>query len=87
MSRELELLLFLLALRASGEVVAGSAEAAAAAAAWPALQVGFYHAKCPVAEDVVLGEMRMILEEDPTLAPSLLRMHYHDCFVQVINNF
>ncbi|BAF17870.1 peroxidase 1-like [Oryza sativa Japonica Group] len=82
MSRELELLLFLLALRASGEVVAGSAEAAAAAAAWPALQVGFYHAKCPVAEDVVLGEMRMILEEDPTLAPSLLRMHYHDCFVQ-----
>nr|CAE04416.2 OSJNBb0040D15.6 [Oryza sativa Japonica Group] len=59
MSRELELLLFLLALR-----------------------VGFYHAKCPVAEDVVLGEMRMILEEDPTLAPSLHRMHYHDCFVQ-----
>uniref|UniRef100_A0A0D9ZV97 Plant heme peroxidase family profile domain-containing protein n=1 Tax=Oryza glumipatula TaxID=40148 RepID=A0A0D9ZV97_9ORYZ len=47
-----------------------------------ALRVGFYHAKFPVAEDVVLGEMRMILEEDPTLAPSLHRMHYHDCFVQ-----
>uniref|UniRef100_I1Q981 Plant heme peroxidase family profile domain-containing protein n=1 Tax=Oryza glaberrima TaxID=4538 RepID=I1Q981_ORYGL len=59
MSWELELLLFLLALR-----------------------VGFYHAKFPVAEDVVLGEMRMILEEDPTLAPSLHRMYYHDCFVQ-----
>uniref|UniRef100_A0A0E0P540 Uncharacterized protein n=1 Tax=Oryza rufipogon TaxID=4529 RepID=A0A0E0P540_ORYRU len=60
MSWELELLLFLLALRVSGS---------ATAAAWPGLQVGFYHAKFPVAEDVVLGEMRMILEEDPTLAP------------------
>ncbi|XP_052162051.1 peroxidase 30-like [Oryza glaberrima] len=59
-----------------------AASCSATAAAWPGLQVGFYHAKFPVAEDVVLGEMRMILEEDPTLAPSLHRMYYHDCFVQ-----
>jgi peroxidase len=48
-----------------------------------ALQVGFYHETCPVAEDVVLAEMRFILMEDATVAPALLRMHYHDCFVQV----
>lgn len=47
-----------------------------------ALKVGFYHATCPIAEDVVLAEMRLILMEDATVAPSLLRMHYHDCFVQ-----
>jgi peroxidase len=48
-------------------------------------EVGFYRGTCPVAEDVVLEEMRLILMEDKTLAPSLLRMHYHDCFVQVID--
>ena len=48
-----------------------------------ALKVGFYHETCAVAEDVVLAEMRLILMEDATVAPSLLRMHYHDCFVQV----
>uniref|UniRef100_A0A452ZGC1 Peroxidase n=1 Tax=Aegilops tauschii subsp. strangulata TaxID=200361 RepID=A0A452ZGC1_AEGTS len=46
------------------------------------LQVGFYNATCPIAEGVVFAEMHAILHEDPTLAPSLLRMHYHDCFVQ-----
>ncbi|TVU20043.1 hypothetical protein EJB05_36230, partial [Eragrostis curvula] len=46
------------------------------------LQVGFYQGTCPIAEDVVHEEMRLILMEDSTLAPSLLRMHYHDCFVQ-----
>ncbi|KAF0927072.1 hypothetical protein E2562_029831 [Oryza meyeriana var. granulata] len=70
------LLLLLVALRARAGV--GSSPAAAGLG----LQVGFYRATCPVAEDVVLAEMRMILEEDRTLAPSLLRMHYHDCFVQ-----
>ncbi|KAF8715888.1 hypothetical protein HU200_026848 [Digitaria exilis] len=55
---------------------------ALASAAEAALQVGFYQDKCPIAEDVVLEEMRLILMEDATLAPSLLRMHYHDCFVQ-----
>ncbi|PNT70978.1 hypothetical protein BRADI_2g20820v3 [Brachypodium distachyon] len=46
------------------------------------LRFGFYNATCPAAEDVVFAEMHAILREDPTLAPSLLRMHYHDCFVQ-----
>lgn len=53
-----------------------------AAGSQAALQVGFYNATCPIAEGVVFAEMHAILQEDPTLAPSLLRMHYHDCFVQ-----
>ncbi|RCV17074.1 hypothetical protein SEVIR_3G194700v4 [Setaria viridis] len=55
---------------------------ALASAPEAALQVGFYHETCPIAEDVVLAEMRLILMEDATVAPALLRMHYHDCFVQ-----
>ncbi|KAG8068156.1 hypothetical protein GUJ93_ZPchr0005g15282 [Zizania palustris] len=74
--RRLLVMVLVLALRASGGEIAGSPEEETR------LRVGFYRAKCPVAEDVVLAEMRAILEEDPTLAPSLLRMHYHDCFVQ-----
>lgn len=54
-----------------------------AAGAPAPLEVGFYRGTCPIVEDVVLEEMRLILMEDKTLAPSLLRMHYHDCFVQV----
>ncbi|XP_048544484.1 peroxidase 1-like [Triticum urartu] len=56
--------------------------AAASPRAEAELQVGFYNATCPIAEGVVFAEMHAILHEDPTLAPSLLRMHYHDCFVQ-----
>lgn len=63
-----------LALAAAAVAVAVGSEAA--------LQVGFYNATCPIAEGVVFAEMHGILHEDPTLAPSLLRMHYHDCFVQ-----
>ena len=66
-------------------VVVAAAAAVVASAQDAAPRVGFYRATCPVAEDVVLEEMRLILMEDATVAPSLLRMHYHDCFVQVSN--
>ncbi|RLN28723.1 hypothetical protein C2845_PM05G33270 [Panicum miliaceum] len=63
-------------------VAAAAAVVVVASAQEAVLRVGFYRATCPIAEDVVLAEMRLILMEDDTLAPSLLRMHYHDCFVQ-----
>lgn len=69
----------LLLLAAAAALVTMSALASTPEAA---LEVGFYRATCPIAEDLVLAEMRLILMEDATLAPSLLRMHYHDCFVQ-----
>ncbi|CAL5095643.1 unnamed protein product [Urochloa decumbens] len=72
-----------LLLVAAAVVVAVTALASSPEAA---LQVGFYRETCPIAEDVVLEEMKLIVMEDATVAPSLLRMHYHDCFVQVWNN-
>ncbi|WOL18101.1 peroxidase 1 [Canna indica] len=46
------------------------------------VELGFYNETCPNAEAIVLEEMKMILSADPTLAPSLLRMHFQDCFVR-----
>lgn len=46
------------------------------------LAIGFYHETCPQAEDLVLAEMREIVQEDRTLAPALLRFMLHDCFVR-----
>ncbi|XP_062179278.1 peroxidase 1-like [Phragmites australis] len=63
-------------------LVAALVTSALASSPEAALQVGFYQPTCPIAEDVVLEEMKLILLEDSTLMPSLLRMHYHDCFVQ-----
>uniref|UniRef100_A0A7C9ATC8 Peroxidase n=2 Tax=Opuntia streptacantha TaxID=393608 RepID=A0A7C9ATC8_OPUST len=46
------------------------------------LSTSFYASSCPAVGDVV----RLIVEshfgDDPTIAPGLLRLHFHDCFVQ-----
>jgi len=46
------------------------------------LQTGFYSSTCPTAESVVLSTVQQSVQADPTLAAGLLRLHYHDCFVQ-----
>ncbi|KAK3135173.1 hypothetical protein QOZ80_5BG0415440 [Eleusine coracana subsp. coracana] len=78
-SRERWRLLLRLVVAAAAAVIRGLASAPAEAAP---LEIGFYRGTCPRAEETVLEEMKLILMEDKTLAPSLLRMHYHDCFVQ-----
>jgi peroxidase len=47
------------------------------------LQVGYYRDTCYDAEDIVLREVVAALSERPYLAGSLLRLHFHDCFVRV----
>jgi peroxidase len=47
------------------------------------LAIGFYNETCPQAEDLVLAEMRDIVQGDRTLGPALLRLLFHDCFVRV----
>nr|AKN79297.1 peroxidase 4 [Betula platyphylla] len=45
-------------------------------------RVGFYAATCPRAESIVRSTVQAHFKSDPTVAPGLLRMHFHDCFVQ-----
>ncbi|XP_073152366.1 peroxidase 43-like [Henckelia pumila] len=46
------------------------------------LQVGFYANTCPDVEAIVTGVVREAVASDQTAAPALLRLHFHDCFVQ-----
>ena len=45
-------------------------------------RLGFYRAKCPNAESIVRSTVQSHFRKDPTIAPGLLRMHSHDCFVR-----
>ncbi|KAG8053280.1 hypothetical protein GUJ93_ZPchr0001g31226 [Zizania palustris] len=46
------------------------------------LQRGFYDSDCPDAEDIVRSSVEKYYNNDATIAPGLLRLHFHDCFVQ-----
>ncbi|GMJ03448.1 peroxidase 25 [Hibiscus trionum] len=45
-------------------------------------RVGFYSSSCPQVESIVKSTVQSHFRSDPTVAPGLLRMHFHDCFVQ-----
>ncbi|KAL5992325.1 Peroxidase N1 [Asimina triloba] len=44
-------------------------------------RVGFYSSTCPNAETIVRDTVAAHFRSDATVAPGLLRMHFHDCFV------
>ncbi|KAJ0743904.1 putative peroxidase [Helianthus annuus] len=46
------------------------------------LKIGFYNKTCPDAESIVGGFVRDAAEFDPRVPAFLLRLHFHDCFVQ-----
>lgn len=48
-----------------------------------ALSMQYYAIQCPLAEMFVKNTVNQALQNDPTLAAGLLRMHFHDCFVEV----
>jgi peroxidase len=50
---------------------------------WP-LEVGFYHDKCPQAEAVVKGVMAHAISQNPGNGAAMIRMLFHDCFVEVL---
>jgi hypothetical protein len=47
----------------------------------------FYKKSCPSAESIVQQVVKKYIGADPTLAASILRLHYHDCFVRVCQLF
>ncbi|XP_043699179.1 peroxidase 25 [Telopea speciosissima] len=46
------------------------------------LKTGFYASSCPKAEAIVRSTVETHFNRDPTIAAGLLRLHFHDCFVQ-----
>ncbi|CAI0439305.1 unnamed protein product [Linum tenue] len=45
-------------------------------------RVGFYSTTCPSVETTVRSAVQSRFGSDPTVMAGLLRMHFHDCFVQ-----
>lgn len=43
----------------------------------------YYRTSCPNVEKIVRTEVEKAFKKDPTIAPGLLRMVFHDCFVRV----
>ncbi|XP_027127347.1 peroxidase 27-like [Coffea arabica] len=46
------------------------------------LDVNFYEKTCPFLEFIVKDVTAKFISRTPSLAPPLLRMHFHDCFVR-----
>ncbi|KAB5551936.1 hypothetical protein DKX38_009247 [Salix brachista] len=46
------------------------------------LRTGFYSTSCLRAEAIVRSTVDSYFTKDPTIAAGLLRLHFHDCFVQ-----
>ncbi|XP_059664469.1 peroxidase 3 [Cornus florida] len=46
------------------------------------LKIGYYAKTCPKAEKIVLDYVNKHIPNAPSLAATLIRMHFHDCFVR-----
>ncbi|CAI9771112.1 unnamed protein product [Fraxinus pennsylvanica] len=44
------------------------------------LSIGFYQNSCPEAEPIIFSRVEKAVSDDPRMAASLLRLHFHDCF-------
>lgn len=47
------------------------------------LSWSFYKSSCPKLESLVRNELKKVFKKDIGQAAGLLRLHFHDCFVQV----
>lgn len=51
----------------------------------PQLTLDYYASACPNLFDIVKKEMECAVLSDPRNAALIVRLHFHDCFVQVHN--
>lgn len=49
----------------------------------PGLSWNYYDVSCPNLEAIVRKQLKKVLKKDIGQAAGLLRLHFHDCFVQV----
>lgn len=47
------------------------------------LDPSFYNSTCSNVHSIVLEVLRNVSKSDPRILGSLMRLHFHDCFVQV----
>jgi len=47
------------------------------------LSYNFYDKTCPKLKSIVRTELKKVFKDDIGQAAGLLRLHFHDCFVQV----
>lgn len=47
------------------------------------LNFAYYHESCPQLEKIIHNTLHRWLKNDSTLAPALMRLHFHDCVVRV----
>ncbi|KAF7029209.1 hypothetical protein CFC21_041015 [Triticum aestivum] len=48
----------------------------------PGLSPHFYRSTCPQADEIVVSVLKKAIAKEPRIAASLLRLLFHDCFVQ-----
>ncbi|XVE82293.1 hypothetical protein DITRI_Ditri15bG0136800 [Diplodiscus trichospermus] len=51
------------------------------------LQINFYESSCPEAEAIIFSWVENAISQDSRMAASLLRLHFHDCFVNACHSF
>jgi len=51
------------------------------------LKVGYYDKTCPDLQQIVHSVMASRVDADQSMAPAVLRLFFHDCFVDVSPNF
>jgi len=49
----------------------------------PGLSYTYYDKTCPFAQFIIRDYLYQVFQSDITQAAGLLRLHFHDCFVQV----
>lgn len=63
-------------------VISVHGQAAARPGPGSGTRIGFYSTTCPNAETIVRNAVTAGFSSNPRIAPGILRMHFHDCFVQ-----
>ncbi|CAN4119065.1 unnamed protein product [Withania somnifera] len=66
---------------ASGNVVPNKSEETCIDGVTIVLSFGLYRNSCPEAEAIIYSWVETAVSQDPRMAASLLRLHFHDCFV------